>query len=75
MNPFQHEDIEDVLIIIKAKGKHYSIVPKKDMDKEECKAIRIELMRLMYQLHDIVDTALEDLKVDELKDKIKTSHP
>jgi hypothetical protein len=60
---FQQEDIEDVRIIIKAKGKHYSIVPKKDMDKEECRAIRIELMRVMFQLHDVVDTPLEDLKV------------
>lgn len=37
---FEIEEIEDVRIIIKAKGKHFSIVPKGD-DKEEAKQLRI----------------------------------
>jgi hypothetical protein len=59
---FEFEEIEDVRIIIKAKGKHWSIVPLKDMDREEARQIRIELMRVILQLHSIIDTPLEDIK-------------
>lgn len=59
---FSTDEIEDVRIIIKAKGKHWSLVPKKsECTPEEAKEIRIGLLTVICEFHDVVDTALEDI--------------
>ena len=60
--PFKFKDIEDARIIIKAKGKHWSIIPKENHTKENCKKVRINLAQTALQYHDIVATPLEDVK-------------
>lgn len=70
-NPFELTDIEDVKIIIKAKGKHYSIVPREGM-REAARDSRIVLgWTALSTYHAVVDTALEDINIQELKDKLK----
>jgi hypothetical protein len=75
IDPFTSEDIEDVRVIIKAKGKHWGMVPKKEYTAQEAKEIRIELMRVLFVFHTVVDTALEDLNTDELKQKLQKPKP
>lgn len=61
-NPaFTLAEIEDVKIIIKAKGKHYSMIPKGD--SEAAKILRIAFASVLLENHYIVDKALEDLKI------------
>lgn len=60
--PFTLDDVEDVRVIIKAKGKHYGLVPKRDAcTEDEAKEIRIGLLSLLTAFHYVVDKALEDL--------------
>lgn len=59
---FELEEIEDVKIIIKAKGKHFSMIPKEDISADDAKAYRVASALLSLQHHTIVNTALEDLK-------------
>lgn len=60
--PFTLDDVEDVRVIIKAKGKHYGLVPKRDAcTEDEAKEIRIGLLSLLTTFHYVVDKALEDL--------------
>jgi hypothetical protein len=68
--PFDLEDIEDCRIIIKAKGKNYSIIPKKKFDRDMCRNLRIVLGIHAFEMHDIVDTALEDIDKEKLKKKL-----
>ena len=56
--PFSFSDIEDVRVIVKAKGKHYGIVGKNDDALE----VRIALLSVLLEDHYVVDTALEDIK-------------
>ena len=65
---FDISEIEDVRIIIKAKGKHWSIVPKRD-DVDEAKQIRIAMALVLLDSHCVVSTSLEDLQV-AIKEKI-----
>lgn len=65
--PFETSEIEDVRIIIKAKGKNWSIVPKEGHSKELCKSMRFFGLDYVMQVHDIVSTALEDINVEKLK--------
>lgn len=58
---FEFSDIEDVRIIVKAKGKNFGIVPKKTEDKDECSQIRIAMFAMLLESHFVVNTALEDL--------------
>lgn len=57
---FDVSEIEDVRIIIKAKGKHFGIVPKGD--KEEARLFRIAILMVFIKDYQVVNTALEDLK-------------
>jgi hypothetical protein len=60
---FTIEDVEDVRVLIKVKGKHYSIIPNRNQcTDEEAKEIRIGLLSLILQFHYVVDIPLEDLK-------------
>lgn len=60
---FEESDIEDIRVIFKAKGRHYSIVPKNDCyTREESRELRIALGKALLQFHDIVDMPLEDIK-------------
>lgn len=59
---FNMEEIEDVRIIIKAKGKNYAITPKKEFGKEVAKQMRLLCADYALQMHDIVVPALEDIK-------------
>ena len=69
--PFSIDAVEDVRILIKANGKHYSIVPNETAcTREEAKEIRIGLLRLVLEFHAVVDKALEDINKDELKSKL-----
>ncbi len=65
-NPFELSEIEDCIIIIKAKGKHYGIVPKNKKDKEIANAIRAIAAITLLDTHCIVEPALEDIKKDKL---------
>lgn len=59
---FSTDEIEDVRIIIKAKGKHWGVVPKQsECTAEEAKEIRIGLLTVICAFHDVVDTSLEDI--------------
>lgn len=68
MNPFEEEDIEDVRIIIKAKGKNWSLSP---MDGQEDRALQVRKMCLMISLHShfMVTPALEDIKIIRMERK------
>lgn len=57
--PFEISDIDDVRIIIKAKGKHWSIVPR-EIKKDEDKNFRLELGKCLLNLYSIVSKPLED---------------
>jgi hypothetical protein len=56
---FELSDVEDVRILIKVIGKHYSITPI--IDKDEAKEIRIGILKLLLEFH-AIDTPLEELK-------------
>lgn len=62
ITPFKFKDIEDVRIIIKAKGKNWAIIPNENHSKENCKKVRINLAQTALQYHDIVSTPLEDIR-------------
>jgi hypothetical protein len=57
---FNVDEIEDVKILIKAKGKHFAIVPKGCA--EEAKQIRIAAAEVLFSYHFVVSTPLEDLR-------------
>lgn len=60
---FELADIEDVRIIIKAKGKNFSIIPNRDTSNDdEAKQIRIAILNVILEFHYVVSTSLEDLK-------------
>lgn len=61
--PFSFSDIEDVRIIVKAKGKNYAITPKKEISKEDAKSTRIALVSVLLEDHDIVVPSLEEINV------------
>ena len=65
--PFKVEDIEDVRIIIKAKGKHYGLVSKSRKDDITNKSLRILVCRIILETHAIVDLPLEEIKTREAK--------
>lgn len=58
--PFNLSDIEDVRVIIKAKGNNYSIVPKED--KDEALGLRIASCLVLLDSHAIVTPSLEEIK-------------
>ena len=71
--PFTLSDVEDVRIIIKAKGKNYGIVANKENCAKEdldAKQVRLALLSVILKIHDIVTPALEDINSDELKSKL-----
>lgn len=57
---FTLEEIDDVRIIIKAKGKHYGLVPKND--KEQARLLRIVIAMALFDEHYVVDKSLEETK-------------
>ena len=60
--PFEIGDIEDVRIIIYAKGKYWGIVPDRIVsDVKGAKEFRITLGYVLLQTHKIVDKPLEDI--------------
>ncbi len=71
MKPFELIDIEDCKIIIKAKGKHYCIVPKEKENRDNCKIKRITAFLYLLKTHDIVDIPLEEINIKKLKTKVK----
>lgn len=64
IQPFNLEDIDDVRVIIKAKGKHWSIVPK--AEKGDAKVSRIAAALFLLDTHCIVDKPLEDIVNDKI---------
>jgi hypothetical protein len=65
--PFEEEDIEDVRIIVKAKGKHWGLVPMEYAGKDRCDKVRKMCLMICLHTHEIVDTPLEDIKADGSK--------
>ena len=65
--PFKVEDIEDVRIIIKAKGKHYVLVSKSRKDDITNKSLRILVCRIILETHAIVELPLEKIRAWEAK--------
>lgn len=65
------KNIDDVKIIIQSKGKHYAIVPKKDMGNK-AKYLRILALTEIMEAHDIVSTALEDINPKNFDKKNET---
>lgn len=60
---FELDDIEDAIVIIKAKGKHWSILAnEKNCTKEEAKEYRVALVKALLSMEDhvIVTPSLED---------------
>lgn len=73
--PFKLEEIEDVRIIIKARGKNWALTPNKEnAEKEDVdpRALRIAILGAILKLHDIVTPALEDIKSERAS--ADTSH-
>ena len=65
---FKASEIEDVRIIIRAKGKHYSVVGNKELCEEEgldAKDIRLALLYVLLKTHNIVFPSLEDIKANK----------
>lgn len=63
---FEIEDIEDVRIIIKAKGKHFSIIPNDNIcSRDEAKEIRITTTAILLKFHLIVSKPLEDISLSK----------
>lgn len=60
--PFEVEEIEDVRIIIKAKGKHWGLTTQKEVDSETGAGIRKLFLLACLDSHEIVTPALEDIK-------------
>ena len=61
-NPFNVDDITDCKIIIVAKGLHWSLIPEKDISREDARECRVGLAKLALMVHEIVDCPLEDKK-------------
>ena len=59
--PFELEDIEGVRVIIQAKGKHWSILPKKGR-KDEGDKLRTALAVVLLESHVIVEPSLEEIR-------------
>ena len=71
--PFSLSEVEDVRIIISAKGKNYGIVANKEnCEKEDldAKQVRLALLSVILKIHDIVTPALEDIDPEKLKSKL-----
>lgn len=71
--PFTLSEVDDVRIIISAKGKNYGIVANKENCAKEdldAKQVRLALLSVILKIHDIVTPALEDINPDELKSKL-----
>ena len=60
--PFEISEIEDVRILLKVKGKHYSIISD---NKEEGKLYRISLVQALLTMEGqrIITPALEDVSI------------
>lgn len=70
-NPFDLSEVEDVRVIIKAKGKHYSLLANKELEQQyEVKAIDVRkaVLRILLRIHDIATPALQDIDKQLLKD-------
>lgn len=77
VDEFFLEDIEDVRIIIKVKGKNYGIIAnEQNATKEEAKEFRIMLLRalLEMQTHVIVVPALEDIGAEKRRTKFEVGN-
>lgn len=59
---FTVDEIEDVRIIIKARGKHFGIVPKTGM-KEQADLSRIAMLTVLFDSHFVVSKSLESLNL------------
>jgi len=68
--PFELEDIEAVIVIIKAKGKHWSIMPKPGR-KEEGNNLRVALAVVLLESHKIVIPSLEEIRKQNKKQPSK----
>jgi hypothetical protein len=71
--PFNLSEIDDVRIIISAKGKNYGIVANKEKCAKEdldAKQVRLALLSVILKIHDIVTPALEDINPEKLKSKL-----
>jgi hypothetical protein len=60
-SPFELDEIEDARIILKVKGKHYSVISTGD--KEEGRMYRIALVQMLLSMEGqiVVTPALEDI--------------
>ena len=56
--PFEIEDIENVHVIIEAKGKTWVLIPKNHRDNED---IRIALAVMLLESHNVVEPCLEEI--------------
>ena len=61
-NPFELDDIEDVRIIFKAKGKHWGIVARESKEDALAERLALGFTLLGTGTHVIIDCALEDVK-------------
>lgn len=62
---FEASDIDDVRIIICAKGKHYSLAGNKEACEERelsAKDVRLAMLHILLKTHKIVLPSLEDIK-------------
>ena len=69
--PFKLEDITDVRLLIRAKGKTYSILPKDWVCKDNAKAVRKALLLSALAYHDIIIPSLEEQRRVAKKHKPK----
>jgi len=64
--PFEIDDIEDVRIIFKAKGKHWGIVERESTEDALAERLAVGFTLLGTGTHVIIDCALEDIKNKKL---------
>ena len=61
-NPFTFSDIEDVHIMIKAKGKLYPIVTNLEkVTPEDTKKVRLAMLEILLETHVVVDRSIDEL--------------
>jgi len=70
---FEQSDIEDIRIIIKAKGKHWGLIANKENEKKHgitLKNLKMSLIPGFLQLADVVTPALEDIDKKKLESEL-----
>ena len=62
---FDFNEIDDVRIIIKAKGRSWGIVAKDKSKKQQAQNTRLSILAFLLNDHVVITPALEDIKANK----------